>query len=53
MSQNQGNEGDEKKKEKSSMTWHEIVWDGSVKKKDSKVQCTTSRGWGGAGEHVI
>jgi len=44
MSQNQGNvelnnrkEGDDKKKEKSPMTWHEITCDGSVKKKDSKV----------------
>jgi len=36
--QNQGNvQGDEKKKEKSPMTWHEITCDGSVKKKDSKV----------------
>ena len=43
MSQNQGNvelnkkEGDDKKKEKSPMTWHGITCDGSVKKKDSKV----------------
>ena len=42
MSQNQGvelnkNEGDDKKKEKSPMTWHRITCDGSVKKKDSKV----------------
>ncbi|KEH21256.1 hypothetical protein MTR_8g099675 [Medicago truncatula] len=42
MSQNQGNvelnkkkEGDDKKKEKSPMTWHGITCDGSVKKKDS------------------
>jgi len=40
MSQNQDNvqlnknEGDEKKKEKSPMTWHIIVCDGSSKKKD-------------------
>ena len=33
MSQNQGNvQGDDKKKEKSPMTWHEIVCDGSEKK---------------------
>jgi len=43
MSQNQRNvelnkkEGDDKKKEKSHMTWHEITCDGSIKKKDSKV----------------
>jgi len=43
MSQNQDNiqlnknEGDEKKKEKSPMTWHGIVCDGSSKKKDLKV----------------
>jgi len=43
MSQNQGNiqlnkkEGDEKKKAKSSMTWHIIECDGSKKKKDLKV----------------
>ena len=43
MSQNQGNvelnkkEGDDKKKEKSPMTWHRITRDGSIKKKDSKV----------------
>jgi len=43
QNQNQGNvqlnknEGDEKKKEKLSMTWHKIVCDGSIKKKDSKV----------------
>jgi len=42
MSQKQGDvdqlkkEGD-KKKEKSPMTWHKIVCDGSKKKKDSKV----------------
>jgi len=36
MPQNQ-NQGDEKKKEKSPMTWHGITCDGSVKKKDSKV----------------
>jgi len=34
MSQNQGNvQGDDKKKEKSPMTWHKIVCDGSEKKK--------------------
>jgi len=43
MSQNQGNvelnkkDGDDKKKEKLAMTWHENTCDGSVKKKDSKV----------------
>jgi len=43
MSQNHGNvelnkkEGDDKKKEKSPMTWHGITCDGSVKKKDLKV----------------
>jgi hypothetical protein len=38
QNQNQGNvQGDEKKKEKSPMTWHIITCDGSVKKKDSKV----------------
>ena len=38
QNQNQGNvQGDEKKKEKSPMTWHGITCDGSVKKKDSKV----------------
>jgi len=43
MSHNQGNvelnkkEDDDKKKEKSPMTWHRITCDGSVKKKDSKV----------------
>jgi hypothetical protein len=43
MSQNQGNvevnnkDGDDKKKEKSPMTWHGITCDGSVKKKDLKV----------------
>jgi len=43
MSQNQGNVGlnkkevDDKKKEKSPMTWHGITCYGSVKKKDSKV----------------
>jgi len=43
MSQNQGNielnkkEGDDKKKEKSPMTWHRITCDGFIKKKDSKV----------------
>ena len=44
LSQNQENvelnnrkEGDDKKKEKSPMTWHGITCDGSVKKKDSKV----------------
>jgi len=38
QNQNQGNvQGDEKKKEKSPMTWHGITYDGSVKKKDSKV----------------
>ena len=43
MSQNQGNvelnkkEGNDKKKEKSPMTWHRITCDGSVKKKDLKV----------------
>ena len=40
MSQNQnlGNvQGDEKNKEKSPMTWHIIVCDGSKKKKGSKV----------------
>ena len=31
------NEGDENKKKKSPMTWHKIVCDGSIKKKDSKV----------------
>jgi len=31
------NEGDEKKKEKFPMTWHKIVCDGYVKKKDSEV----------------
>ncbi|KEH34668.1 transmembrane protein, putative [Medicago truncatula] len=42
MSQNQGNvevnkkEGDDKKKEKSPMTLHEITCDGSIKKKDFK-----------------
>ena len=30
-------EGDDRKKEKSLMTWHEITCDGSVKKKDLKV----------------
>jgi len=30
-------EGDDKKKEKSLMTWHRITCDGSIKKKDSKV----------------
>jgi len=30
-------EGDDKKKAKSSVTWHEIECDGSVKTKDSKV----------------
>jgi len=34
MSQKQG---DDKKREKSHMTWHGITCDGSVKKKDSKV----------------
>ena len=44
MSQNQDNiqlnknEDDEKKKEKSLMTWHWIVCDGSSKKKDLKVR---------------
>jgi hypothetical protein len=43
QNQNQGDvrlnkkEGDEKKKAKSPMTWHEIECDGSIKKKDSKV----------------
>jgi len=38
MSQNQGNvQGDEKKKDKSPMTWHKIVCDGSEKNKDLKV----------------
>jgi len=43
LSQNQGNvelnkkEGDDRKKEKSPMTWHGITCDGSIKKKDSKV----------------
>jgi len=43
MFQNQGNvelnkkEGNDKKKEKSPMTWHRITCDGSVKKKDLKV----------------
>jgi len=38
QNQNQGNvQGDEKKKEKSSMKWHRITCDGSVIKKDSKV----------------
>ena len=40
MSQNQkkGNvQGDDKKKEKSPMTWHEIVCDGFEKKKGSKL----------------
>jgi hypothetical protein len=38
QNQNQGNvQGDEKKKEKSPMTWHGITCDGSFKKKDSKV----------------
>ena len=33
QNQNQGNvQGDDKKKEKSPMTWHEIVCDGSGKK---------------------
>jgi hypothetical protein len=38
QNQNQGNvQGDEKKKEKSPMTWHGITCDGSFKKKDSEV----------------
>jgi len=38
QNQNQGNvQGDEKNKEKSPMTWHGIVCDGSEKKKGSKV----------------
>jgi len=38
QNQNQGNvHGDGKKKEKSSVTWHEIVCDGSEKKKGSKL----------------
>jgi len=40
MSQNQNQDnvhGDDKKKEKSPMTWHIIVCDGSEKKKGSKV----------------
>jgi len=43
MSQNQNQvqlnkkEGDDKKKAKSPVTWHEIECDGSVKKKGSKV----------------
>ena len=38
QNQNQGNvQVDEKKKEKSPMTWHGITCDGSDKKKDSKV----------------
>jgi len=52
MSQNQSqgnvqlnkNEGDEKKKEKSHMTWHRIVCDGSVKKRIRRLRCTNSRG---------
>jgi len=35
QNQNQGNvQGDDKKKEKSPMTWHIIVCDGSEKKKE-------------------
>ncbi|KEH27071.1 hypothetical protein MTR_6g085030 [Medicago truncatula] len=38
QNQNQGNvQGDEKNKEKSPMTWHEIICNGSEKKKGSKV----------------
>jgi len=38
QNQNQGNvQGDDKNKEKSPMTWHEIVCDDSEKKKGSKV----------------
>jgi len=38
QNQNQGNvQGDEKKKDKSPMTWHKMICDGSKKKKDSKV----------------
>lgn len=38
QNQNQGNvQGDEKNKEKSPMTWHKIVCDGSKKKKGLKV----------------
>jgi len=38
QNQNQGNvQGDEKKKEKSPMTWHGITCDGSVKKMDLNV----------------
>jgi len=38
QNQNQGNaQGDDKKKEKSSVTWHGIVCDGSEKKKGSKL----------------
>ena len=38
QNQNQGNvQGDDKKKEKSPMTWHIIVCDGFEKKKGSKL----------------
>jgi len=38
QNQNQGNaQGDDKKKEKSPMTWHKIVFYGSQKKKGLKV----------------
>jgi len=50
QNQNQGNvQGDEKKKEKLPMTWHGIISDGSVQKKDSKVpvynQSRLRRSW--------
>ncbi|RHN73466.1 hypothetical protein MtrunA17_Chr2g0298781 [Medicago truncatula] len=46
QNQNQGNvQGDEKNKEKSSMTWHKIVCDGSEKKRRvRRCRCTITRG---------
>jgi len=59
QNQNQGdvqlnkNEGDEKKKAKSPMTWHKIECDGSVKKRVRMCRRTIIPGWGGAGGHAI
>jgi len=54
QNQNQGNvQGDDKKKEKSFMTWHGIVCDGSEKRRVRSWRCTISRGLGAAGGHAI